>query len=176
MSAYFVLLPLALLLLPAIYFDVSYYCIPNSLTLGGCIVGLLLSTWLSGWHGLENSSLSLAAAFSTSIFFWRWGWLGAGDVKLLAAVGSVVGIPHVFAVLVLTALSGMLLSIIVLARHGQIRQTLSRIAACIFVGMAQDAPVSYALIPTTGRIRLPYALAIAMGSFISLLFPSINFL
>jgi prepilin peptidase CpaA len=175
MNVYFMLLPLVLLLLPAVYFDVTTFTIPNVLTLGGCIGGLLLASVLHGWHGLANSTLALLVGFFISLLFWRWGWLGAGDVKLLAAVGSVLGIPLVFWVLILTALSGLLLSLGVLARHGQVRQTMVRIATCFVVDMAENAPVSYSLTPAAGRIRLPYALAIALGSFASLFFSHIKF-
>jgi prepilin peptidase CpaA len=169
MEKYLMVSGLLCLLFPAIYFDTRSFRIPNALTLAGCLAGLVLASYLRGWTGLEKSAAGMLAAFAIALPFWQWGWMGAGDVKLLAAVGAIMGLPLVFSVLALTAASGLVLSLLALAWHGRLRHTLAKIAASLSASLSAKIVIYYPPDDITRRIRLPYALAIAGGSFTALL-------
>ena len=80
--------------------------IPNSITVTGAAAGLLLQAF---YHGVSGALQSLAGAgLGLAIFlvFYVAGGMGAGDVKLFAAVGAFAGPQAVVVVFVCTALLG----------------------------------------------------------------------
>jgi prepilin peptidase CpaA len=82
----------AVLLIAGALHDVAARTIPNWVSLGlfvlGVVLRLLDSTLLAGL------SLGLVV-FAVAVFCWRRGWLGGGDVKLLAAAAIFVPPAHV---------------------------------------------------------------------------------
>src|SRR5438067_2208881 len=91
---------LALVLGAAVY-DARYRKIPNWLTVTGVLVGLSLNAFQYGavgsqvirpsWFGLLFGLKGLAMGFFIYLFLYVLRAMGAGDVKLMAAVGSMVG-------------------------------------------------------------------------------------
>jgi prepilin peptidase CpaA len=66
--------------------------IPNRLTLAALVLGLALGALHGGGWGLVHCAAgALVLAFVPLLLFWR-GAMGGGDVKLLAALGALVGI------------------------------------------------------------------------------------
>ncbi|WP_159459894.1 MULTISPECIES: A24 family peptidase [Colwellia] len=80
-----------LLLLSALYFDLRYQRIPNKLCLAGLLAALALQAYSNQWYGLGQALLGagLAMALLLPAFYFRY--LGAGDVKLMIAVGAFSG-------------------------------------------------------------------------------------
>ena len=85
-------LAVALLLVPMAisiaYMDVRYRRIPNKLVLVIFIGGLALNTFFGGGRGLLTSIGGSAIAFGLMFLLHAFGTMGAGDVKLFAAVGG----------------------------------------------------------------------------------------
>ena len=79
------------LVLAASYFDYYHRRIPNILTLGGICWGAILHTVHSGFDGLILAMGGLAVGFVFLFPGYLMGKTGAGDVKLLAAVGAYLG-------------------------------------------------------------------------------------
>ncbi|MGA2269163.1 MAG: A24 family peptidase [Bryobacteraceae bacterium] len=115
---------LALVLGAALY-DVRYRRIPNWLTLGGVVVGVTLNKFLdTGRPGMFVSSLlGLAIAFGLYFVLYALRAMGAGDVKLMAAVGAIVGWPNWFGVFVVTAIIGGAMALILAAARGRLKRT-----------------------------------------------------
>lgn len=159
------LLPALLcLLLPAIHSDLSTRRIPDWLSLTGGVAGLALATMQHGSGGLLLAFLALVIAFAVGFLFWLCGWLGAGDVKLLAAVGALCGPALLPDVLLLTALSGGVLAVLVMLWQGRTRATLRRLLTWPGRRPPRSAPDA-----PDAAYRLPYALAIAAGSLFAAL-------
>ena len=91
--------------------------------------------------------------------------MGAGDVKLMAAVGSIVGPTHGFVVLLATAICGGVLAIGYAAFRGRVATTLKNVGSVVLfharTGL-QAHPELNLDNPTT--LRMPYGLAIAAGT------------
>ena len=68
--------------------DVRTRRIPNYLTLGGALAGLLFQTIVSGWPGLLQGLGGLAVGFGLMLTLYIFGGMGAGDVKALGALGA----------------------------------------------------------------------------------------
>ena len=96
-----------------------------------------------------------------------FGAMGAGDVKLFAAVGAVVGtrlVPETFLVVLLT---GGVLAVYTILRNGTVLTTLMRVLQ-IFVGLLPGWQIPRFDVPADRRHTLPYGVAITLGSLISL--------
>lgn len=83
----------------------------QSILLGGGLVVLSLM-FIQGWAGLSAGLLSALAVFSVGFLLWRFGVLGAGDVKLMSVAALVLpwqrGLEFVFHSFVWGAVLGAL--------------------------------------------------------------------
>ena len=112
-------------MLGAAVYDVRYRRIPNWLTLAGVLVGLALNWFLGqGRSGLFASSLlGLAIAFVVYFVLYALRAMSAGDVKLMAAVGAIVGWPNWFGIFIITAIIGGIMALILIAARGRVKKT-----------------------------------------------------
>jgi len=153
------------LLLSAVWWDVKTHRIPNQLVLLGLGLGLATSFLPNGigWQGAALGSLAGLAVF-LPLYLLRI--LGAGDVKLLSAVGAFVGYPGILAVALLTGLAGGILALLLAMRLRQLRHMWSQIHQGLLGFVIQIAsggrPRQWVMV--VGPHRLPYALAIALGT------------
>jgi prepilin peptidase CpaA len=149
------------------YFDVRYRRIPNVFVLATLISGLLINLLAGGLSGLWASLGGCLLAFGLMLVLHVFGAMGAGDVKLFAAVGSVVGsalVPWTFVVVLLT---GGVLAVYTILRNGTVFATLMRVLQ-IFVGLLPGWQIPRFEVPADRRHTLPYGVAITLGSLISL--------
>lgn len=113
---------LTLVLAAAIY-DVRYRRIPNWLTGTGVLVGLAMNAFLGDWRtpspansqvwpGLRFALVGMGIAFAVNFVLYALHARGAGDVKLMAAIGAMVGSVDWFGVFVMSAIVGGLISLI----------------------------------------------------------------
>jgi prepilin peptidase CpaA len=115
---------LAVIVLIAATTDLRSRRIPNWLTLSGAGAGLLLNWKLSGLSGLANSSGGLLLGFAAYFVLYWLHAMGAGDVKLMAAVGAIVGPRNWIAVFIATAVAGGVLALALMIWKGRVRETL----------------------------------------------------
>ena len=119
---------LALVLGAAIY-DVRYRRIPNWLTLAGVLVGLGLNSFLyQGWPGLRFALVGLGIAFGVYFVLYALRAMGAGDVKLMAAIGSMVGWQDWFGIFIVTALVGGMAALGLVLARGRLKNTLFNVS------------------------------------------------
>src|SRR6185436_10780914 len=112
------LIPLAVII---IYHDVRYRRIPNPFVLATLISGLTLNFALGGLQGGLSSIGGCVLAFTSMFMLHVFGAMGAGDVKLFAAIGSVLGAHLVLPTFVVVVLTGGLLALVVMFRSGVVR-------------------------------------------------------
>src|SRR5262245_27188768 len=114
---------LVLLVILAAIMDVKNRKIPNWLTLPSAVLGVGLNAFLFEWSGLRESLQGLALAFVVYFVLYLLRGMGAGDVKLMAAVGAAVGPVNWFGILVLTSAFAAICGLVVVASKGRVRQT-----------------------------------------------------
>jgi prepilin peptidase CpaA len=93
------------------------------------------------------------------------GAMGAGDVKLFAAIGALIGPTHIATAFLYTALAGGVLAVIVAARRRRLLQTMSGAARLVASRAANAADIES---PLTDN-RFAYAPAIAVGTMLAAL-------
>lgn len=143
--------------------------IPNALTFGGAVVALAFHAATAGLPGAALSAAGwlLGAALFFPMFALRG--MGAGDVKLLAAVGAWLGPGQVLWVALITSLAGGILGLIVALFHGYLRQAGSNIFALLMQwGTSGIRPVERVTLSGTRGPRLAYAVPIAVGTLVTL--------
>jgi len=145
--------------------DVKERRIPNLLTYPALVAGLLLQGALHGWKGLllgAGGGLLFGGVF---LLFYLVRAMGAGDVKLAAAIGSIVGPSATLQVMYATALAGGALAIFFMVLSGRIVETLRNtlwVAGVHVQHGLQTHPVVNLDNPTV--VRMPYGLAFAAGT------------
>jgi prepilin peptidase CpaA len=85
------IIALTLVLAIAIWTDLRSGLLPNRLTFSAMGLALLAHGWMSGFQGMIFSLAGLGTGFGLFLLLYLWGGMGAGDVKLMAAVGAIVG-------------------------------------------------------------------------------------
>src|SRR5919106_3017162 len=158
-----VLIPLAA---SVIYHDVRFRRIPNMLVLTALIAGLTINTVFGGFRGLGNSALGFAVAFIPMLLLHIFGAMGAGDVKLMGAVGSILGVALMPITLVLVVMVGGALAIFTTLRAGTMFSTLHGVLR-IFVGILPGWEMPRFAMAPDRRHTIPYGVAIMVGSLIS---------
>ena len=113
--------------------------------------------------GLLFSLEGAALGFGLFVILYMFGWMGAGDVKLYAAVGSFLGPAQTISAALIIALLGGLLALVVLGFHqGWRRMGLwlwSYIQAIVLTGSVQRVT------PSQGTaLKVPYAVAVGLGT------------
>jgi prepilin peptidase CpaA len=158
---------LGILVAIAAIFDIRYRRIPNWLVLAGLIVGLAWNVYTSGWSGLLRASEGLGLGFVLYFPLYMLRARGAGDVKLLSAVGAVTGPGNCLWIFLLTAILGGIIALILLLFRGRVRQTFFNVGWIIRDLLHLQAPwrSSEELDVTTNKgLRLPHGAMIAVGA------------
>ena len=150
------------------YQDVRYRRIPNRLVLVMLLGGLALNTLFGGWHGFVASVLGAGIAFALMFVLHVFGTMGAGDVKLFAAIGAVLGGSLILPTLLVVALTGGVLAVFKMIYSGRVTTTMFGVCQ-FFYGLLPGQRVPRFEVPEDRSYTLPYGVAICAGSLISFL-------
>lgn len=145
--------------------------IPNWLVLPFLIAGFAVSGWLNGWHGVAHSAEGMALAFlAFGVIFWVGG-MGAGDVKLAAAIGAWIGPHQTFLALILISLAGGVMALGWALAGGFATELFQETGNLILGRKKQQTagadPASPDAPHSATRRKMPYAPAIAIGTLLS---------
>jgi prepilin peptidase CpaA len=151
------------------YYDVRYRRIPNICVLITLIGGIGANAVIDGWRGVLNSLAGCVFAFCLLFTLRCIGAMGAGDVKLFASVGAVIGIKMVFPAFLIALITGGALAAVMLFCLGAVYETAQRVSF-IFVSLLTDFSTPRFAPPTARKQTVPYGVAIMFGSLISLAF------
>lgn len=154
---------MALFLAGAVASDVKRHRLPNLYLLTGMLTAIAVQGWQAAGDGIL---LALGGAGTGLMLFlpmYALGGMAAGDVKLMAATGAFLGYPAVIWAAALSVICGGVLAMVYLALRGSLGRFLLRywLMACT------RSPIA-ATVDDPARHRFPYALAIALGTLISL--------
>lgn len=155
--------PLAIMIT---YMDVRYRRIPNKLVLLILIGGLVLNGVFGAWQGLLTSLGGFAIAFGVMFLLHAFGTMGAGDVKLFAAIGAVVGSSLVLPTFLMVALTGAVLALCKMVYARRVRATMLGVSQ-FFYGLLPGQTVPRFEVPADHNYTLPYAVPICVGSVVS---------
>jgi len=143
--------------------DFRTYRIPNWLTGPAILVGLSWHTFTNQVSGLVFSLEGAVLGLGIFVILYMCSWIGAGDVKLFAAVGAFLGPAQTISAAIAIALVGGLLALLVLSFHQGWRKTalwLWSYVKTLFLTRSMRG-----LTPVQGAApKVPYAVAIGLGT------------
>jgi prepilin peptidase CpaA len=162
-------LALIVLLVTAATIDVRSHRIPNWLTLSGTAFGLGYSAFVPFYihHGFQWSLEGWAVCFALLFPLWMMRIMGAGDVKLMAMAGALLGLGGIYYALVFSFIAGGALAVGFALWHGKLRLMLGNVGRVLHVGsvaMALGMPTRMAMSGWESIGKLPFGLAIASGT------------
>lgn len=143
--------------------------IPNWITGSGLLAGLLLHSLTGGWSELGYSVLAGLVAGALALLFWFAGGMGAGDVKLMTAVGCIAGWSSLHLLLFSIAIAGGVWGLVLSVCHKRLRQTLANVVALLRHHSREGLrPHPELNLDNPGTLRLPFALPIAAGCLVTM--------
>ena len=163
-----IILILLIILLPAVVFDYRFHRIPNVISLSGWVVGPVLYLISDTLPGMSSSIYGFLLIFVLTFPLYVLRWMGAGDVKLMAGVGAIVGIefaPTVFFGIVIT---GAVIGVIMLLNSKLFKNSFQRYGAMLGVSLTLKKPMYIEPNEQEQKVVVPYAIPIAVGTFLSI--------
>ena len=163
--------PIAVLLvaLLAVPFDVRTRRIPNALSLGAAAAAVCFAFFHAGLPGLTTALAGWVLAAALFFPFFAVGGMGAGDVKLLAAIAAWLGPVDAIYLAFFSSLAGGVAALVVSLKRGYGRLAVSNIWLMLahwrVVGLR---PVPGLTLRDSRAPRLAYAVPIAIGALCTL--------
>ena len=171
------MLVLAALLLAAALIDWRTLRIPNRLSGGGALLGLLWSVWAapSALQGLSFGLAGLALGLGLMLPLYLMGAMGAGDVKLMAMVGAFLGAPATLQALLFVGITGGVVALLSVSRRRAWTPLWLKLKAMAPTQrMPQSAPAALTPAPDSPTVppsvgKLPFGVSICLGTLASVL-------
>ncbi|MDL2124903.1 MAG: A24 family peptidase [Deltaproteobacteria bacterium] len=159
---------LSAVLIAASVNDLRFQKIPNLLTYPAMAMAVGCHVVMNGLNGLLFSTAGLALGIVILIIPYLMGGMGAGDAKLMGAVGAILGAREVFIAFLFTAIIGGVYALILfLIKRQHFKGFFTRQAATLktFIFTKQFIPI-----PGDSNEKKPklcYGIAIAIGTLFS---------
>jgi prepilin peptidase CpaA len=164
-SAHFISILAVAVSVTAAFTDVRGRRIPNRLTYSAIVAGMVLQTAIYGWRGLLLSVGGALLFGGVFLLLHLVRGIGAGDVKLAAALGAIIGTAGSLQVMFATAVAGGVLAAIFMVLSGRVvhtlRSTLDVVGFHARHGLRVHPLVN---LDNPAALRMPYGLAFAAGT------------
>lgn len=157
-----------LLLMVATIHDVKERRIPNKLVLLGLSIGILLNMTMTD-RGVLFSFMGMLVGLILLVIPYSMGGIGAGDVKLLASIGSILGPIAVMNVFAWTAIVGAVFALVLIVREQKLILCLRKFRAYILtIFFLGRKIIDYG----EGAVQssIPYALPMLIGFVLMMMF------
>lgn len=149
--------------------DVRTFRIPNALTLPLALSGLVWSYFIHGPPGLLGAVGASALLAGPFVLMFLVAGGGAGDAKLMGAIGFWVGLDRALILLVATLLWGGMLGIAFAVRQRRLRAVLGNVTAVSLsvmtrvMGMPAEGSLKDLAVGAQSATTMPYGIAILAG-------------
>ena len=142
--------------------------VPNLLTGPMVLAGLAWGAWVGGWAGLADSVAGCLLLAIPYVLLFVFAGGGAGDAKLMGAIGAWLGVRNGAVALFAVALAGILLAVgfaVAKRRVGSVAGNMGRIfSAFMFLVVRRRLSEAQGLLPETATMeKVPYAVAVFAG-------------
>lgn len=149
--------------------DIHRRRIPNWLTFPALLGGLIWSAVAGGWGGLGDSFLGMLLLMAPFFLLFVLVGGGAGDAKLMGAVGAWLGVREGVVVLLAVCACGLLVGVIFSLTRRKLRRMLNNLLMIVYgllIGLAGRAGLQRArqvVKEPAGMETMPYGIAIFLG-------------
>jgi prepilin peptidase CpaA len=155
--------------LVAVAWDLATRRIPNVLTFGAASAALVAHAYIGGWNGAGMAAAGWVAGVALFFPVFALGGMGAGDVKLLGALGAWLGPVAAVWVALYSGIAGGLMGLIVAGFSGYLVQAFTNVFSLLMywriVGLK---PAPELTLSTHKGPRLAYALPVFAGLMVTI--------
>ena len=142
--------------------DLARGRIYNWLTIPAWVLGLAYSLWSGGWGGLGSGFLATALAFLLYGWMFWIGVMGAGDVKLLMALGAWGGVEYVARTGLLGVFLGGAMAAVLLLVQGRLLPLLRKLYRFVLTLVIQEMVVEPPAIDK--KLTMPFGIPISAAA------------
>ena len=157
----------------ASWWDLRTRRIPNALTLSALVIALCLHSATGAGQGLLLSACGALAAGALLIPGYLFRFTGAGDVKLLMAVGAFLSFPLALKAALASLLVGGVIGVFTAIRYRRLGEVLAR-SVGLARWIASRAAGASTDRPATSSLRVPFGVAIALATAVTLFIPRVG--
>jgi prepilin peptidase CpaA len=155
--------------LAAAVYDLRTRRLPNALTFGAAGVALAVHGAVGGWSELAHAVLGWGVGLAFFLPLYALGGMGAGDVKLLGAIGAWLGPMGAVWTGLYGAIAGGVMALVVAIGRGYLRTAIRNVGSLLLAWfLAGPRPVEGLTLADSKSIRLPYAVPLAAGALATL--------
>jgi prepilin peptidase CpaA len=149
--------------------DIRTARIPNVLTFGAAAAALVYLFASNGWAGVARAGEGWAVGVLLFSPFFVLGGMGAGDVKLLGAIGAWLGPRGALWVALYASMAGGVMAVIVALTTGYLKKAMTNLGTLItYWQIAGVRPLPELTLKSGHAPRLPYAVPITAGLLVVL--------
>jgi prepilin peptidase CpaA len=149
--------------------DLTTKRIPNALTFGAAAAAVLAHGYIDGWSGAGMSVLGCFVGAAAFFPFFALGGMGAGDIKLLGAIGAWLGPIAAVWVVLFSGIAGGVMGVIVALSAGYLSRALKNLWVVLATWrIAGVAPAPQLTLAANGGPRLAYAVPVFAGLIVTL--------
>lgn len=141
--------------------DWRYRRIPNWLTLPGLLAGIAVNTAASGWPGAKASLLGASFGLLVLLPFVLIRALGAGDWKLIGALGACLGTARLIEVLFGSMLVAGVMALGAIVYKGRARESLRNMAHMLGSFACLRLPGPAVSLDNPESVKIPFGVAVA---------------
>ena len=143
--------------------------IPNVLTFGAILLAIVVHAALPQGNGLAHVGFGLMVGLAVFFPFFALGGMGAGDVKLMAAIGAWLGPALALLTALHGAIAGGVLAIVVALSTGYMKTAVGNLwRMAMHWRMNGFEPVPELTLEQNRGPRLAYAVPIFVGLLVTL--------
>ena len=145
--------------------DLRWRRIPRWLTLSGLVCGLV---YHAVFGGIVTAVVATFLGFAAGLALFQLGAIGGGDVKLIAALGAMLGLSHWVVAMEVSVFASALIALIQAAARGVLRQTIAGVGDLVrwlITSGAKKHPLIH--VGNTAKLRAPFGAAAALGTIIA---------
>ena len=153
----------------ASWIDFSQRRVPNWLNLALIVAGFAIQGWYNGFSGLSCGLLGLLTGFGLLIVPWMMHGMGAGDVKLMAAIGVFLGPTLTLFSFLLGAAIGGVVAMVMIVSTGRLRMAMANMGVIFVKCSSADTIFSdFGSAKSFGNTSqlLPYGVPLTAGTLI----------
>jgi prepilin peptidase CpaA len=155
--------------LVAALFDLAYRRIPNLLTGPVMLGGLFWAFLACGWAGLADSALACGMLLLPFVLLFLLAGGGAGDAKLMGAVGCWLGMRNGLAALMAVCVVGIVVAVAFALAKGRMQAMLRNLTMIVFAALLVllcrgRVVEAQRFLPATDKMQtMPYGVVIFLG-------------
>jgi prepilin peptidase CpaA len=144
------------------WLDWRYRRIPNWLTVPGLLLGIGMNSLATGWQGAKGSLLGALLGLGLLLPFVLVRSLGAGDWKLVGALGAFLGPGQLTTVLLGAVFVAGAMAVGLIIYKGRVRQALRNIGSMVAALFSLRLPPNQVSLDNPEALKVPFGVAIAL--------------